>query len=87
MEAGHRPPVPGMPQAPEPIGDFALPAAVILMLIKLWGRPRFPFDRLKQTYAFADIATTWADTTPDRVVKPVCSCPEKARDRVGHSSP
>ena len=57
------------------IGGSANPATFIPKLIDLWRQGRFPFDRLIETYQFADIATAWEDTASGRVVKPVLVMP------------
>lgn len=57
------------------IGGSANPVTFIPKLIDLWRQGRFPFDRLIQTYPFAEIARAWDDTASGRVVKPVLVMP------------
>ena len=57
------------------LGGDAHPGLFIPRLVEFWRQGRFPFDRLIQTYDFADIAQAWADTSSGRVVKPVMLMP------------
>lgn len=57
------------------IGGSANPQTFIPMLVEYWRQGRFPFDRLIQTYPFADIARAWDDAISGRTVKPVLLMP------------
>lgn len=57
------------------IGGSANPQTFIPMLVAYWQQGRFPFDRLIQTYPFADIARAWDDATTGRTIKPVLIMP------------
>ncbi|KAF1023682.1 MAG: Aryl-alcohol dehydrogenase [Paracidovorax wautersii] len=58
------------------IGGSANPQTFIPTLVEYWRQGRFPFDRLIQTYPFADIARAWDDTISGRTIKPVLLMPE-----------
>jgi aryl-alcohol dehydrogenase len=51
-------------------GD-AVPHTFIPMMIDLWRKGLFPFDRLIETYPLDQINQAEADATSGKVVKPV----------------
>lgn len=57
------------------IGGSANPPTFIPMLVEYWRQGRFPFDRLIQTYPFADIARAWEDAISGGTIKPVLLMP------------
>lgn len=57
------------------IGGSANPQTFIPALIEFWRQGRFPFDKLIETFDFADIDQAWAATSSGAVVKPVLLMP------------
>jgi aryl-alcohol dehydrogenase len=55
-------------------GD-AVPQVFIPQLIDLWRQGRFPFDRLVQTFPFAEIDRAEQSSLSGEVVKPVLLAP------------
>ncbi len=53
------------------LGGSAAPQLYIPLLVDYWRQGRFPFDRLVQEFAFADIAQAWEACTQGTVIKPV----------------
>ena len=53
------------------LGGSANPQTFIPLMIDLWRQGRFPFDRLIQTFDFADIGTAWAECHAGTAIKPV----------------
>ena len=53
------------------LGGSAAPQIYIPLLVEYWRQGRFPFDRLVQEFAFADIAKAWDACTRGGAVKPV----------------
>jgi aryl-alcohol dehydrogenase len=53
------------------VAGEAIPELFIPRLIELYRSGRFPFDRLLEFYALADINQAATDATEGRVLKPV----------------
>lgn len=53
------------------IGGSANPQTFIPMLVEYWRQGCFTFDRLIQTYPFANIPRAWDDAISGRAIKPV----------------